>query len=131
MHCCSAWVEQKATQRTESQKSRSRHPQPGTAYIRFMLANVAKAAYFGSMIVTAAELANKSKSILHRVVHGGEVVQVQRRRRTVAVIQPRAGATRSEFLRVLHGRGFSAQDSNELKAAMDAASAVIGYAGRD
>ena len=30
------------------------------------------------MIVTATELANESKSILDRVVQGGEVVEVQR-----------------------------------------------------
>ncbi len=48
------------------------------------------------MIVSATELANESKSILDRVVQGGEVVEVQRHGKTVAVIQPRVGATRSE-----------------------------------
>jgi prevent-host-death family protein len=83
------------------------------------------------MIVTATELANESKSILDRVVQGGEVVEVQRHGKTVAVIHPRVGATRAELLRLLRGRGFSAEDSRELKAAMDAASEIIGYAGRD
>jgi prevent-host-death family protein len=83
------------------------------------------------MIVTATELANEGKSILDRVVQGGEVVEVQRHGKTVAVIHPRVGASRSEFLRLLRGRGLSAEDSEELKAAMDAASDVIGYAGRD
>ena len=83
------------------------------------------------MIVTATELANESKSILDRVVQGGEVVEVQRHGKTVAVIHPRVGATRSELLRLLRGRGFSAEDSEELKLAMDAASEVVGYAGRD
>jgi prevent-host-death family protein len=83
------------------------------------------------MIVTATELANESKSILDRVVQGGEIVEVQRHGKTVAVIQPRVGATRSELLRLLRGRGFDATDSTELKAAMDSASEVIGYAGRD
>ena len=83
------------------------------------------------MIVTATELATESKSILDRVVQGGEVVEVQRHGKTVAVIQPRAGATRSELLRLLRGRGFSAADSKDLKAAMDSASEVIGYAGGD
>ena len=41
------------------------------------------------MIVTATELANESKSILDRVVQGGEVVEVQRHGKTVAVLQPR------------------------------------------
>ena len=83
------------------------------------------------MIVTATELANESKSILDLVVQGGEVVEVQRHGRTVAVIHPRVGATRCELLRLLRGRGFSAEDSKELKVAMDAASEVVGYAGCD
>jgi prevent-host-death family protein len=83
------------------------------------------------MIVTATELANESKSILDRVVQGGEVVEVQRHGKTVAVIQPRVGATRSELLRLLRGRGFHAADSEELKAAMDSAAEIIGYAGCD
>jgi prevent-host-death family protein len=83
------------------------------------------------MIVTATELANESKSILDRVVQGGEIVEVQRHGKTVAVIQPRVGATRSELLRLLRGRGFNTSDSAQLKAAMDRASEVIGYAGRD
>jgi prevent-host-death family protein len=83
------------------------------------------------MIVTATELANESKSILDRVVQGGEVVEIQRHGKTVAVIQPRVGATRSELLRLLRGRGFNTTDSEGLKAAMDSASDVVGYAGRD
>jgi antitoxin (DNA-binding transcriptional repressor) of toxin-antitoxin stability system len=83
------------------------------------------------MIVTATELAKESESILDRVVQGGEVVEVQRHGKTVALIQPRVGATRPQLLRLLRGRGFSATDSQELKAAMDSASEVIGYAGRD
>jgi prevent-host-death family protein len=78
------------------------------------------------MIVTAPELANESKSILDRVVQGGEVVEVQRHGKTVAVIQPRVGATRSELLRLLRGRGFQAADSEELKAAMDSAAEMAG-----
>jgi prevent-host-death family protein len=78
------------------------------------------------MIVTAPELANESKSILDRVVQGGEVVEVQRHGKTVAVIQPRVGATRSELLRLLRERGFQAADSEELKAAMDSAAEMVG-----
>jgi antitoxin (DNA-binding transcriptional repressor) of toxin-antitoxin stability system len=81
------------------------------------------------MIVTATELANESKSILDRVVLSGEVAEVQRHGKTVAVIQPRVGATRSELLRLLRGRGFTSEDSKEMKAAMDIASEVVGYAG--
>ncbi len=83
------------------------------------------------MIVSATELANESKSILDRVVQGGEVVEIQRHGRTVAVIHPRVGASRSELLRLLRGRGFSTQDQQELQHAMESASEVIGYAGRD
>jgi prevent-host-death family protein len=83
------------------------------------------------MIVSATELANESKSILDRVVQGGEVVEVQRHGKTVAVIQPRVGATRSELLRLLRGRGFQAKDSEEMKAAMDSAAELVGYAGGD
>jgi len=81
------------------------------------------------VIVTATELANESKSILDQVVQGGEVVQVQQHGKTVAIIQPQTSATRSELLRLLRGRGFNATDTRELKAAMDSASEVIGYAG--
>jgi antitoxin (DNA-binding transcriptional repressor) of toxin-antitoxin stability system len=81
------------------------------------------------VIVTATEMANESKSILDRVIHGGEVVEVQRYGRTVAVIQPKVGATRSELLRLLSGRGFNQADSQQLHKAMDAASEVFGYAG--
>jgi prevent-host-death family protein len=83
------------------------------------------------VIVTATELANESKSILDRVVQSGEVVEVQRHGKTVAVIQPRVGATRSELLRLLRGRGFRATDSKELKAAMDSVAEIVGYAGCD
>jgi prevent-host-death family protein len=81
------------------------------------------------MIVTATELANESKRILHQVVQGGEQVEVQRHGKTVAVIQPRVGATRSELLRLLRRRGFSARDSREWQTAMDQTSEVMGYAG--
>ena len=83
------------------------------------------------MIVTATELANETKSILDRVVQGGEVVEVQRHGKIVAIIQPRTGATRSELLRLLRGRGFTAKNSQEMKEAMDIASKVVGYAGGD
>ncbi|MBI4325561.1 MAG: hypothetical protein HY674_09890 [Chloroflexi bacterium] len=83
------------------------------------------------MIVTATELASDSKSVLDRVTQDGEVVEVQRHGRIVAEIRPRAGASRSELLRLLRGRGFNQADSRQLQQAMDAASAVFGYAGRD
>jgi prevent-host-death family protein len=76
----------------------------------------------------ATELANESKRILDRVVQGGESVEIQRHGRTVAAIQPRVGASRSELLRLLRGRGFSSADAAERKLAMERASEVIGSA---
>ena len=81
------------------------------------------------MIVSATELANESKSILDQVIQGGEVVEIQRHGKTVAVIQSRVGVTRSGLLRLLRGRNFTAADAKELKAAMEGASDVIGHAG--
>lgn len=81
------------------------------------------------MIVSATELANDSSTILDRVAQGGEAVEVQRHGKTVAQIQRKADASRSELLRLLRGRGFSETDSRELKRAMDAGSEVFGYPG--
>jgi prevent-host-death family protein len=83
------------------------------------------------MIVSATELANESKSILDRVVQGGEIVEIQRHGKTVAVIHPRVGASRSELLRLLRGRNFNSADETELRSAIDQASEVVGYAGCD
>lgn len=83
------------------------------------------------MIVSATELANESKSILDRVVQGGEIVEIQRHGRTVAAIHPRVGATRAELLRLMRGRGFSSKDTHDLQKAMDAAAEIVGYAGGD
>jgi prevent-host-death family protein len=96
-----------------------------------ILAKFAKIGILGTMIVSATELANESKNILDRVVQGGEVVEIQRRGKTVAITQLRGGASRSELLRLLRGRNFSSADERELRAAMDHASEVVGYAGRD
>lgn len=83
------------------------------------------------MVVSATELANEGKSILDKVAQGGEVVEVQRHGKTIAVIQPKVGATRSEMIRLLNGRGFSEDDAKELRSAMNDASEVVGYAGGD
>jgi prevent-host-death family protein len=83
------------------------------------------------MIVSATELANKSKSILDQVVQRGEVVEIQRHGRTVALIQPKVGASRSELVRLLNGRGLSAKDESQLRTAMNAASEAVGNAGGD
>ena len=83
------------------------------------------------MIVSATELANESKSILDRVVQGGEIVEIQRHGRTVAVIHPRVGVTRAELRRLMRDRGFTSKDTRDLQKAMDAAAEVVGYAGGD
>jgi antitoxin (DNA-binding transcriptional repressor) of toxin-antitoxin stability system len=81
------------------------------------------------MIVSATGLANDTSNILDRVVQGGEVVEVQRYGRTVAVIHAKVGVNRSEAVQLLSGRGLSQSDSQQLHKAMDAASEVFGYAG--
>ena len=83
------------------------------------------------MIVTTLELARDSELVLDRVIQSGEVVEVQRDGKTIAEIHPKVGASREEILRILAQIGWSEADSRELKAAMDAASEVVGYAGRD
>ena len=83
------------------------------------------------MIVTTSELARDSERVLDRVIQSGEVVEVQRNGKTVAEIHPKVGVSREEVLRILAHISWSEADSRELKAAMDAASEVVGYAGRD
>jgi antitoxin (DNA-binding transcriptional repressor) of toxin-antitoxin stability system len=83
------------------------------------------------MIVTATELASDSESVLDRVVEGGETIQVQRHGKIVAQISPTVGVSREELLRALRKLHWTEVESQELKGAMDAASAVFGYAGGD
>jgi len=83
------------------------------------------------MIVTTSELARDSERVLDRVIQSGEVVEIQRNGKTIAEIHPKVGASREELLRILARINWSEADSRELKAAMDAASEVVGYAGRD
>jgi antitoxin (DNA-binding transcriptional repressor) of toxin-antitoxin stability system len=90
-----------------------------------------KTGILASMIVTAAELASDSESVLDRVVEGGETIQVQRHGRVVAQIIPAAGVSREELLRALRKIQWTEGESQELKRAMDAASEVFGYAGGD
>ena len=83
------------------------------------------------MIVTATELATASKRVLDRVIASGERAEVQRHGRTVAELRPLPGIGRAELLRRLRGAELGAGARREMKAAMDAASEVFGYAGRD
>ena len=83
------------------------------------------------MKVTATELANDSKSVLDRVIEHGETAEVQRHGKTVVQIRRNVGVSREELLRKLAKIDFTRKETNELKKAMDAASDVFGYAGRD
>jgi len=83
------------------------------------------------MIVTATELANNSQSVLEQVIQNGETVQIQRNGKTVAQMPPVVGVSRDELLQTLRQIRWTDAESAELKQAMDAASEVFGYAGRD
>ena len=81
------------------------------------------------MIVTAKDMENNGKSLLDRVSKTGETVEIQQDGKTVAEINRRVGVKRSEFIRLMQGRGFTETDSKELKQAMDTAAEVFGYTG--
>ena len=82
------------------------------------------------MKVTATRLANDSKSVLDRVIQRGETADVERHGKTIAKIRRKAGASREEIVELLNSIRFTKKETKELKKAMDAASGVIGYAGR-
>ncbi len=84
--------------------------------------------YSPCVIVTATQLAKSSASVLDQVINGGETVEVQRHRRTVAGIRPRVGVNRSELIRLLRGRNFTEAGSRQLRQAMADAADVIGHA---
>jgi len=86
---------------------------------------------FLRMKVTATKLANDSKAVLDRVIRRGETAEVQRHGKTVAKIQRKVGASREEMAELLKSIKFSKAETKELKKAMDAASDVFGYAGRN
>jgi prevent-host-death family protein len=81
------------------------------------------------MIVSVTELANQSESILDRVEKDGETVEVQRHGRTVAQITPAVGVSRDELCRILSQAGWTREESDELRKAMEEACEVVGYAG--
>ena len=81
--------------------------------------------------ISATHLANDSKAILDRVIIRGETVEIQRHGKTVAEIQPKVGVTKEEFERILGKIRWTEAESGELRKAMDAATEVFGYAGRD
>jgi antitoxin (DNA-binding transcriptional repressor) of toxin-antitoxin stability system len=83
------------------------------------------------VIVTAAELAKDSERVLERVIRGGETVQIQRDGKTVAQMTPTVGVSKEELLRALQQTRWTEAESVELRRAIEAASEVVGYAGRD
>ena len=83
------------------------------------------------MKVTATKLANDSKAVLDRVIQRGEEAEIQRHGKTVARVRRKVGVSREELLRKLAKIDFTEDETRELKQAMDAASEVWGYAGRD
>jgi len=83
------------------------------------------------MKVSATELASDSNAILDRVIDRGEAVDIQRHGKTVAELRPKVGVSREELARILGEIHWTETESQELRAAMDSATAVFGYAGRD
>ena len=83
------------------------------------------------MKVSATELARDSNAILDRVIDRGEAVDIQRHGKTVAELRPKVGVSREELARILREIHWTEAESQELRAAMDSATAVFGYAGRD
>lgn len=70
------------------------------------------------MTVTAKEFVSESERILERVMNAGETIEVQKQGKTVAEIRPKTGVTREELLAILKGRGFTDEDSLELRNVM-------------
>lgn len=96
---------------------------PDTSAAKTKLVGIAQKCIAGRAILAASvKRTGHSRS---RVVQGGEVVEIQRHGRTVAVIHPRVGASRSELLRLLRGRGFSTQDQRDLQLKREAGSATV------
>ena len=83
------------------------------------------------MKVTANELAQDSKNILEKVVSNGESAEIEQNGKAVAELRRTVGIDRRQLVDVLKAVKFTEQESRELKQAMDAASEVVGYAGRD
>ena len=77
------------------------------------------------MIATATEMANDSKRILDDVVHRGEVVEIQRHGKGVAVVRRKVGVSGRELMRRLKEVRFSDRERSELQRAMDAAAKAL------
>jgi len=82
------------------------------------------------MIVTATELANDSKSVIDRVLSRRETADVQRHGNAVVQIRRKVGINARELIERLKQAKFTAEESRELKKAMDAANKVFSHADR-
>lgn len=71
------------------------------------------------MIATATEMANDSKRILDDVIHRGQVVEIHRHGKGIAVVRRKVGVTGEELLRRLKEVRFSERERAELQKAMD------------
>ena len=80
------------------------------------------------MKVSATELASDSNAILDRVIDRGEAVDIQRHGKTVAELRPKVGVSREERARILGEIHWTEAESQELRAAMDSATAVFAEA---
>lgn len=77
------------------------------------------------MIATATDLANESKRLIDGVVHRGEVVEIQRHGKGIAVIRQKVGVSGKELLGRLKALRFSDRDQAELRKAMNAAGKAL------
>ena len=77
------------------------------------------------MIATATDIANDSKRILDDVVHRGEVVEIQRHGKGVAVVRRKVGVSGKELMRRLKEVRFSDRERSELQRAMAAAAKAL------
>jgi antitoxin (DNA-binding transcriptional repressor) of toxin-antitoxin stability system len=83
------------------------------------------------MQMSATDFSKDTEAVLDLVLKRGESVEIQQSGKTVAELRPKAGVTREELLRILSGIRWTEAESRQLREAMDAATEIFGYAGRD
>jgi len=71
------------------------------------------------VIATATEMANDSKRILDDVIHRGQVVEIHRHGKGIAVVRRKVGVPGKELLRRLKEVRFSERDRRELQRATE------------
>ena len=77
------------------------------------------------MIATATEMANDSKRILDDVIHHGQVVEIHRHGKGIAVVRRKVGVSGKELLRRLKQIRFTDRDRTELSRAMEEGAKVL------